>query len=109
MKKISPELPTVTLTKKECARELRMSERTIHTLIQQKLLPAIRIKGSVRIARADLEEFISRQRGTVLRRTNDDSVGKEYRRSEWLDPNEPADTSIIKKVSMLCETVGSAT
>jgi putative molybdopterin biosynthesis protein len=50
------------LTKREAGRELSVSERTVHSLITQGLLPVVRFGGNVRIDRADLEAFIQRQK-----------------------------------------------
>ena len=50
------------LTKREAAHHLRVTERTIHNLIDRGLLPVVRFGSSVRIDRADLLEFIRQQR-----------------------------------------------
>ena len=55
--------PTLLLTKKQAGRELSVSERTVHALIQQGLLPVVRFGGNVRIDRTDLLAFIHRQKG----------------------------------------------
>ena len=55
--------PTMLLTKKQAGRELAISERTVHDLIKQGLLPAVRFGGNVRITREDLQAFIERQKG----------------------------------------------
>jgi excisionase family DNA binding protein len=61
-----PLADTVLLTKKEAARELRLSERSVHSLLKSGDLPTIRLGGSVRISRSDLLQFIARRReGTV--------------------------------------------
>ena len=57
------EVPTsLLLTKKQTARELAISERTLHTLIRQGRLPVVRFGGNVRIDRVDLLAFIHRQK-----------------------------------------------
>jgi excisionase family DNA binding protein len=58
------EIPTtLLLTKKQVACELAISERTVHTLIKQGQLTVVRFGGNVRIDRADLLDFIRRQKG----------------------------------------------
>ena len=53
------------LTKKQAGRELGVSERTVHDLLKQGLLPAVRFLGSVRIHRDDLLAFIQKQKGVA--------------------------------------------
>jgi len=54
--------PTMLLTKRQAGREMAVSERTVHDLIRQGLLPAVRFGGNVRITRNDLQAFIERQK-----------------------------------------------
>ena len=53
---------TLLYTKREAAKELRCSERTIHSLIQSGGLPAVRFGGSVRVSRDDLIQFVNKSR-----------------------------------------------
>ena len=62
MMKLKETVHTLLLTKKQAGRELAVSERTVHALLQQGLLPVVRFGGSVRIDRSDLLAFIERQK-----------------------------------------------
>jgi excisionase family DNA binding protein len=47
------------------ADELSCSERTVRRLINDGELPAVRVRGSLRITREDLDGYIERQRVSV--------------------------------------------
>lgn len=51
------------LTYREVAKTLRVSERTIWTLVKRGELPAVRFGHSVRIDPADLRAFIEQAKG----------------------------------------------
>ena len=57
-----PTTPPLLLSKKQAGRELGVSERTVHGLIKQGLLPAVRFGGNVRIDRRDLLAFVQQQK-----------------------------------------------
>ncbi len=46
----------VVFTPREVANRLKVSEATIHRLIRQSLLPAVKIGGQYRVPAAELEE-----------------------------------------------------
>lgn len=50
--------PSLLLSKRQAGRELGVSERTVHNLLKQGLLPVVRFGGNVRIDRRDLLAFI---------------------------------------------------
>lgn len=51
------------MTVDEVADYLRLSAKTIRRMIQQKELPSLRVGGSIRIARQDLEKYMEGLRG----------------------------------------------
>jgi excisionase family DNA binding protein len=63
------------LTKREAARELRISERSVHTLIAQGRLPAVRVGTSVRVDRRDLFTFIDNQKQATTRAVPPSGLG----------------------------------
>ena len=60
------EIQALFYNKQESAQILRVSERTIHQLIRQKLLRAMRVGRRVLIAREELERFA--RQGTCKKR-----------------------------------------
>ncbi|HEY7198512.1 MAG TPA: helix-turn-helix domain-containing protein [Gaiellaceae bacterium] len=48
------------LTTTEVAEKLRLSRQTVGRLIRDRELPAVRIRGSIRVRSRDLDEFIDR-------------------------------------------------
>lgn len=53
------------MTVEEVADYLRLSTKTIRRMIQQKELPSLRVGGSIRIARLDLETYMEGLRGNA--------------------------------------------
>lgn len=58
-------MPTMLLTTKETARELRIAERRVFTLIKDGSLPSVKIGKSRRISREAIEEYIRQQTTTA--------------------------------------------
>lgn len=46
------------LTVYETAKWLKLSTNRVYTLIKQEVLPSIRVGGSIRVIREDLEQFL---------------------------------------------------
>jgi len=49
------------LTVREVAEFLTAGQKTFYTMVQQRVLPAFRVRGQWRFRRADIESWISRQ------------------------------------------------
>lgn len=49
-------------TIKEVAEYLRVGDKMVYVYVQQKLLPAIKMKGTIRIAEKDLKAFLDDKR-----------------------------------------------
>ena len=62
----NPETPEpLLMTYGEAAKALRVSDRTVWSLVKRGTLPAIRVGSAVRIDRRDVLAFIDRQRRTA--------------------------------------------
>lgn len=57
-----PKTPTRLLTIPEVARRLAVSERQVWRFIAEGDIPAIRLRGSTRVAESDLDEWLERNR-----------------------------------------------
>jgi excisionase family DNA binding protein len=53
------------VTSKEAAGVLSISERTLFTLTAEGELPSVRVRGSVRYAWGDLQEYVSELRAAA--------------------------------------------
>lgn len=71
--------PTLCLTKREVGRHLGISERTVHTLIQEGKISAVRFNDGrlVRIERAELIAFIERQRAKSQKHDSNSATGEQ--------------------------------
>lgn len=67
------------LTYREVAKTLRVSERTIWTLVKRGVLPVVRFGKSVRIDPGDLAAFIARSKTRVAVDSADRGKGRGER------------------------------
>jgi excisionase family DNA binding protein len=54
-------MPEEILTIREVAHYLKVTERTLYNLVQERKLPAFKVGNSWRFRREDLEKWISKQ------------------------------------------------
>jgi excisionase family DNA binding protein len=57
-------MPTMLLTAKETARELRICERRVYALIRDGVLPSVKIGKSRRIRSDDIAKYVERLAAT---------------------------------------------
>jgi excisionase family DNA binding protein len=50
------------LTVYETAKLLKLSTNRVYALIKQGVLPSVRVRGSIRVVREDLEQFLKGDR-----------------------------------------------
>lgn len=63
----SQTLPTMTLSKSEVAQTLRISTRSVHTLIATGELPAVRVGGRVLVRADALQAFLDSRPAVVAK------------------------------------------
>ena len=93
--------PILCLTKREVGRHLGVSERTVHTLIQEGKL-AVRVNGGrlVRIERAELIAFIERQRVKSQKHDSNPASGEQKMKVRQLvDSNTEATIAFTGRTS----------
>jgi excisionase family DNA binding protein len=61
-------MPEDILTIREVAEYLKVTERTLYRLVQEKQIPAFKVGNSWRFRRDDLERWISKQARTTTRK-----------------------------------------
>lgn len=55
-------MPDEILTLPEVAQLLKVAEKTVYTMAQKSQLPAFKVRGQWRFKRADLDQWIERQK-----------------------------------------------
>ena len=64
--------PDEILTLKEVAKHLKVGEKTVYTMVQNKELPSFKVRGQWRFRREDIDHWIEQQKArTASERANE--------------------------------------